>query len=112
MSLDDDRPRFRDPDHSSLFSDNGPASEEVTQDDDPPLQQGKNPEGENTSSESDLSKTCSDLSDEDLTILHAAMAAMTQGIHACQSNLSEKEWDRAEEIWEGLDDEINSRAPR
>lgn len=50
------------------------------------------------------------LSDEDLTILHAAMTAMTKGIHACQSNLSDEEWERAEEIWDELDDEINSRA--
>lgn len=50
------------------------------------------------------------LSDEDLTIFHAAMTAMTQGIHACQSNLTDDEWERAEEIWNSLDDEVNSRA--
>jgi hypothetical protein len=49
------------------------------------------------------------LRDEDLRVLHAAMTSMVEGIHACQDTLSEEEWERAEEIWNELNEEMNGR---
>lgn len=49
------------------------------------------------------------LTPEEVPLVFAALLAMTQDIHAGQDQLSEEEWDKAEELFTRFEVEMNAR---